>query len=111
MTIYFLVCFLLLILFGVAYYAYRVCFYSSNTGRDTLPIVSGIQYEPYRDIIDKMLPALISRPCEYVTTKSKDGLTLSGRYYHVKDGAPVDIGLADSMDAATVTTGSSVTVA
>ena len=79
MTIYFLVCFLLLILFGVAYYAYRICFYSSNTGRDTLPIVSGIPYEPYRDIIDKMLPALISRPSPY-TTKTLQKRRVSAFY-------------------------------
>jgi len=35
---------------------------------------------------------LKDRPCEFVTVTSHDGLTLSGRYYHVKDGAPLDIG-------------------
>ncbi|MBR7148923.1 MAG: alpha/beta fold hydrolase [Firmicutes bacterium] len=35
---------------------------------------------------------LNDRPCEFVTIESRDGLKLSGRYYHVKDGAPLDIG-------------------
>ena len=34
---------------------------------------------------------LTNRPCESVTIVSADGLTLSGRYYHVRDGAPLDL--------------------
>jgi pimeloyl-ACP methyl ester carboxylesterase len=35
---------------------------------------------------------LSTRPCELVSILSHDGLKLSGRYYHIKDGAPLDIG-------------------
>ena len=35
---------------------------------------------------------LNNRPYERVSIRSEDGLKLDGRYYHVKDGAPLDIG-------------------
>ena len=34
---------------------------------------------------------LAAKPCEFVTTRSRDGLTLSARYYHQDDMSPVCI--------------------
>ena len=39
-----------------------------------------------------MFHDLQNKPCEFVTIQSRDGLTLSGRYYHTADGAPLAIG-------------------
>lgn len=87
-----ILCILLLILGGGAYYAYRVAFYSPKHNRGRIPSTSGPQYDPYREEMARIFHQLNDRPCEFVTIRSHDGLTLSGRYYHIKDGAPLDIG-------------------
>jgi len=92
MLIYLLVILVLALIFGGAYYAYRIAFYSPVKGRDEIPSTSGPQYEPYREEMRRIFSQLQEKPCEYVTIQSHDGLTLSGRYYHIKDGAPLDIG-------------------
>ena len=80
------------IFLGGAYYAYRIAFFSPKDNRDRIPQTNGKQYDPYREEMARIFHQLNDRPCEYVTITSFDGLTLSGRYYHIKDGAPLDIG-------------------
>ena len=92
LILYLFACVILAVLFGGSYYAYRVAFYSSSKNRDRLPSTSAPQYDPYRDEMKRIFELLHNRPCEYVTIMSHDGLTLSGRYYHTADGAPLDIG-------------------
>ena len=92
MFIYLLALLLLAILFGGGYYAYRVAFFSPANDRDKIPPTDGAQYDPYREEMARIFRQLQDRPCEFVTIQSHDGLTLSGRYYHTKDGAPLDIG-------------------
>lgn len=87
-----ILCILLLVMLGGAYYAYRVAFYSPKNDRERVPSTSGHQYDPYREKMARIYHQLNDRPCEFVTIRSHDGLTLSGRYYHIKDGAPLDIG-------------------
>lgn len=87
-----LLCLVLAVVFGGAYYAYRLAFYAPKNGRDQLPSLSARQYDPYRDEISRIVEQLQQREYETVTIFSHDGLKLSGRYYHVKDGAPLDIG-------------------
>ena len=87
---------LLLLLLGIAlggaYYAYRIGFYSPKENRERIPSTSGHQYDPYRADMARVYKHLTERTCEFVTIRSHDGLTLSGRYYHIADGAPLDIG-------------------
>lgn len=92
MLIYFLVCLLLGIVFGGAYYAYRITFYSPMNHRDRIPIMTGKQYDPYRPEMKRLYDQLHNRSWEPVFIQSQDGLTLFGRYYHVREGAPLDIG-------------------
>lgn len=92
MIFYILACILVVFLLGGAYYAYRVAFYSPKQNRDHIPSTSGAQYDPYREKMARIFKQLQDRSCEFVTVTSHDGLTLSGRYYHVHDGAPLDIG-------------------
>ena len=91
MVILVLLCLVLAVLLGGGYYAYRVAFWSPQKGREDLPVHKGKQYEPHLDTIARLLQTIIDRPCEFVSTTSYDGLTLSGRYYHAADGAPLDI--------------------
>ena len=86
-----LLCVLLAIVLGGGYYAYRVAFWSAKKGREDLPVHKGKQYEPHIDEIARLLQAILDRPCEVVSTTAYDGLTLSARYYHAADGAPLDI--------------------
>lgn len=92
MILFSIFCFILLILGAGAYYAYRVAFYASPNNRDGIPATDGTQYDPYREEMSRIFHQLNDRPCEFVTIQSHDGLTLSGRYYHIQDGAPLDIG-------------------
>lgn len=87
-----LLCLISAVLLGGAWYAYRVAFYSPPRTGELKPNVKGPQYDPYRKEMSRIYHQLADRPCQYVSITSYDGLTLSGRYYHVKDGAPLDIG-------------------
>lgn len=80
------------IILGGSYYAYRIAFYSPKNDRGRIPSTSSPLYDPYRPRMKEVWDQLTARPFESVTIQSRDGLTLSGRYYHVKDGVPLDIG-------------------
>lgn len=74
-------------------YAYRIAFYMPRQTKEKgPPKLEGTPYEAYREEIVRLYRQIRDRECEFVTIQSRDGLTLSGRYYHVRDGAPVDIG-------------------
>lgn len=87
-----LLCIFTLILLAGSYYAYRIAFYSPEKNRDQIVKPKDSQYDPYREEMRRIFHQLNDRPCEFVSITSRDGLKLSGRYYHVKDGAPLDIG-------------------
>lgn len=92
MTLYILVCLALAVIFGGAYYAYRIPFYSSAKRSDAPPTLTGTQYESHRAEISRLYHQLKDRPFESITIHSREGLALHGRYYHCADGAPLDIG-------------------
>lgn len=77
---------------GGAYNAYRIAFFSPKENREKIPTVRGPNYDPYKLEMARIFRQLNERPYELVSITSFDGLTLIGRYYHVKDGAPLDIG-------------------
>lgn len=92
MVFFLIVCFLILLLLGGGYYAYRAAFFSPKKGRDKISAFLSHKYDPYRKEINRIYCQLSARVCEDVTIQSFDGLKLHGRYYHVKEGAPLDIG-------------------
>lgn len=77
---------------GGAWYAYRTAFYSPKEDRGETKPITGAGYDPYRTEMRRIYRVLKDRPFEEISVVSHDGLRLSGRYYHVKDGAPLDIG-------------------
>ena len=81
-----------LVFFGGSYYAYYIAFHSPKNSRGKIPSTSGALYDPYRPRMKEVWDQLVERPFETVTIRSKDGLSLSGRYYHIQDGAPLVIG-------------------
>lgn len=77
---------------GVLLYCYNLAFRRdekrvSKEGE----VPGGEQYEVFSDVIIKGANNILNAPYEKVTTTSRDGIKLVGRYYHVKDGAPVSI--------------------
>lgn len=86
-----LLCLITVILLSGAYYVYRIAFYAPATDRDKINTPSDPQYDPYRTEMRRIFHQLNDRPFESVRVISNDGLNLSGRYYHVKDDAPLDI--------------------
>ena len=93
--IYILIIFAVIIalLFCAIAYVYREAFYSRKKGlKNPLEIPSGEQYQRNKSEMLELIDKLITREYEDVYITSFDGLKLHGRYYHVKDGAPLNIG-------------------
>lgn len=83
---------LLLIILLVSYLAYRKAFYSSLHRKENIrSIPNNEQYAKGKPIMLELIDEMEKIPFEEVHIKSFDGLTLYGRYYHVKEGAPVQI--------------------
>ena len=91
MVLYLIVCIVLAIIFGGAYWAYRTAFYSPAKDREKIPEIKDPHFAPYKAIARDLFQKLRSKPCEFVTIHSRDGLTLSGRYYRIADDAPLAI--------------------
>ncbi len=85
--------FLLLAVLCAIYYVYRVAFYSRKKGQDdAYNIPAGEQYQPHKSEMLELIDMLVKREYVDVYTTSFDGLKLHGRYFHTKDGAPLNIG-------------------
>ena len=83
---------LMMAVIGVLLYCYNLAFRRDEkrvSKEGAVP--EGEQYEVFSDVIIKGARNILDAPYEKVTTISRDGITLAGRYYHVKDGAPVSI--------------------
>lgn len=87
-----LICILTVVILAGSWYAYRIAFYAPTKNRDKVNNPKDPQYDPYRTEMKRIFHQLNDRPYERVSIVTRDGLTLSGRYYHVKDNAPLDIG-------------------
>ena len=87
------ICLVLAVLvFSISHYIYREAFYSPPDAHPTLDVeMHGRQYRAVREHIYRMAHIMEQYPYESVTIRSHDGLKLHGRYYHYRDGAPVEI--------------------
>ena len=75
-----------------AFLVFRLTLYTPNkTQNDDHRLYNSGQMKPFREQVIAMIDRLNALPFETVTTVSFDGLTLYGRYYHQKDGAPLAI--------------------
>lgn len=76
----------------ISYTSYRIAFRAPKRQPGDAPSMpSGEQYLEYKETIDSCVQEIMDRPYEEVSIISFDGLKLSGRYYHVADGAPLQI--------------------
>lgn len=97
MKVVIIVAIMVLIVFLVSVYAvYRTCF---NEYRETYPeediarqMPKGPAYDAFSEVIMQGIRTVIeAKEYETVEITSVDGLTLRGRYYHRRDGAPLVI--------------------
>ena len=92
MTLFLILLFLIAILLLGSWYAYRTAFYSPKSRRvSASEPIRGAQYEEVAENMHRISSIMQRIPFEEVTIKSFDGTILYGRYYHLKDGAPVEI--------------------
>lgn len=71
---------------------YRIAFFVPKKERDDhYHLPPGPQFEAEREKMLALIRAQEKIPFERVFTTGYDGTTLSGRYYHVRDGAPLQI--------------------
>lgn len=84
--------FLLLLSILLAYICYRMTFYSNRKkSNKTITLPDDEIFTTYKDTILKDIEDINNMPCEHVSIKSHDGLTLKGRYFEYKKGAPIEV--------------------
>ena len=83
---------LVILLLIVLFIIYLKTFYNSKRKKSKIyDIMSGHEYDLYRDQIKTNINKVKNIPYQKVTITSKDGLKLVGKYYHINDNAPTDI--------------------
>ncbi len=84
----------LVLLTVTAFVCFYITFYSPRRKKKNAPefdIPPGKVYEPYREQMVNWMKEARAIPCRKVSIKSFDGLTLCGRYYEYKKGAPTEL--------------------
>ena len=83
---------LIIVILIASYLAYRKVFYSDPHKHPThdTPLI-GEQYEAVADHISRIAGIMSKYTCEEIRIKSFDGTMLFGRYYHLRDNAPIMI--------------------
>jgi len=83
---------LFLLIFGASYITYRIAFLA-NRNKENNVYLRRVEkcYGKYGEAFEKLTDNLASHKSERVFISSFDGLKLSARYYHIKDGAPIHI--------------------
>ncbi len=72
---------------------YLCCFVPKNQPKEQkeYDLPPGKDYEPYYDLLKQWADEVRAMPFEAVTIRSFDGLTLHGKYYEYKKGAPIEL--------------------
>ncbi len=76
-----------------AYICYKIAFYAPNRNPDApVEVVpNGPEYEVFRESMLDWAQETAETPCREYSITSFDGLTLYGKYYECKAGAPVEL--------------------
>lgn len=81
-----------ILFFAVLLAVYIITFYSPKRSQNNVYCIpDDEQCNKIKSDLYKKINDLLAQPFESVTVTSFDGLKLYGRYYHYKDGAPLDI--------------------
>ena len=86
---------LILILIAVGlyllHYGYKLAFYYKDPKASPYEYTDDEQSRVVKPVLDAAIEEFEKAAFENVSILSHDGLKLTGRYYHVKDGAPLEI--------------------
>lgn len=85
---------LLLLVLAASFVCFMIVFYSPRRRvlrEDEFQYPKGEIYLPYRERMTQWMRDLRSMPHEDVSILSEDGLTLRGRYYEHRAGAPIEL--------------------
>lgn len=83
---------IVLVVFGGAYYAFKTAFLMpKDRTEDVYKLPRSLQFEEGKEEMKALIKEMDQIPYESVFIKSYDGVNLYGRYYHVKDGEPLQI--------------------
>lgn len=84
--------FLILLALLIAWYCYKIAFFAPESKRVSADRpITGAQYLAVADDILRVTEIMAGYTYEEVTIQSYDGAKLFGRYYHMADGAPVEL--------------------
>ena len=84
--------FLILLILLAAWYCYKIAFFAPESKRVSADRpITGEQYLAVADDIRRVTGIMAGYTYEEVTIQSYDGSKLFGRYYHMADGAPVEL--------------------
>ena len=76
----------------ISLYTYRICFHvAKNHFEDPYEAVNQPQFIAVQKLMDHSTQIMESTQCEDISVRSQDGLSLHGRYYDIKQGAPLII--------------------
>lgn len=72
-------------------YAYLTAFYQSPRHRNPEPLPEELPKGTHSEEIRQLMDEFRGLPAEEVSIQAEDGTTLIAHYYHIKDGAPLQI--------------------
>jgi len=77
---------------AITLYCHRIAFYSNPKKRSRLLGFNKKDPSTPEDfLMEELMQEMRTEPYEKISTTAYDGLTLNGRYYHTRDGAPMHI--------------------
>ena len=85
---------ILVLVLIACFLCFFLTFYSTKKSRidkDEYPLPAGDEYIPYHSRMIDWIKEMRSRKCLEVSVKSYDGLTLHGRFFECRKGAPIEI--------------------
>lgn len=75
-----------------AYYAYRQAFYARGSKKNIKGYFEkNVSFQKAKDEVERMITELDACPYEEVYVKAHDGIRLFAKYFHTKDGVPIQI--------------------
>ena len=82
-----------ILVFAISYVCFRLAFFSSRKHKTEkeFDLPPGDEYVPYYDLMKSWQTQVRQMPHKQVSIKSHDKLTLYGRFYEYKKGAPIEL--------------------
>ncbi len=76
---------------GALYYGYRLAFYYEDPQDSPYAYTDDDQSRSCKAVLDQVISEFEGAPWKKVSIRAQDGKTLTGRYYHLADNAPLEI--------------------